>query len=254
MRIDHAQIRSLLSMSTELDDYLIGVAAREASHGFLGGATQGCYRRLVDLLASIYQQQQISPAQVKVLDWGAGKGHISYLLRKAGFQVTSCDLRSGADDSSFSQRTPILEEQGIAVLPLERECDLPFEAESFDLVVSFGVLEHVGDDLGSLREIRRVLKPGGLFFFCFLPYWLSWTQRLAHLRGNYYHPVLYSKADVQHLAQSAGFELDSVWHGQFLPKNALPNSNALERMDRFLTSWTPLKYLATNLEGLMVAR
>lgn len=254
MRVDHAQIRSLLSSRAELDAYLMNVAGREASHGFLGGATQGCYLRLVDLLASIHRQKQPDLSQVKVLDWGAGKGHISYLLRKAGFQVTSCDLQSGADDSSFSQRTPILDEQAITVLPLERECDLPFEAASFDLVVSFGVLEHVGDDLGSLKEIRRVLKPGGLFFFCFLPYWMSWTQRLAHLRGNYYHPVLYSKTDVQCLAQAAGFELAGVWHGQLLPKNALPNSNTLERIDRFMTNWTPLKYLATNLEGLMVAR
>ena len=254
MRVDHAQIRGLLSTSTELDDYLVGVAARETSHGFLGGATQGCYRRLIDLLTSIYEQQQLSTAQVKVLDWGAGKGHISYLLRKAGFQVTSCDLRSGADDSSFSQHTPILAEQGIMVQPLERECDLPFDSGSFDLVVSFGVLEHVSDDLGSLKEIRRVLKPGGLFFFCFLPYWLSWTQRLAHLRGNYYHPVLYSKADVRRLADEAGFDLDCVWHGQLFPKNALPHSNLLERTDRFLTNWTPLKYLATNLEGVMVAK
>lgn len=254
MKADRALIRSQLSSSVELDGYLIDVAGREPSHGFLGGATQGCYLRLVELLAAIYRQSHPDLSQIRVLDWGAGKGHISYLLGKAGFHVTSCDLRSGADDSSFGQRTPILDEQAIKVIPLERECELPFETASFDMVVSFGVLEHVGDDLGSLKEIRRVLKPGGLFFFCFLPYCLSWTQRLAHLRGNYYHPVLYSKTDVQRLAQGAGFELDSVWHGQLLPKNALPNSNAVERIDRFLTNWTPLKYLATNLEGLMVAR
>jgi SAM-dependent methyltransferase len=254
MIIDHALLQKQLSSAVELDSYLVEVARREPSHGFLAGATQGCYLRLVDLLVSVLRQKNLDPTQVSVLDWGAGKGHISYLLREAGFQVTSCDLRSGADDSSFSQSTPILDEQMIKVVPLEHEYRLPFPDGGFDLVVSFGVLEHVTNDRESLKEIRRVLKPGGLFFFCFLPNWLSWTQRLAHLRGNYYHPVLYSKDGVRNLAQAADFELDSVWHGQLFPKNALPNSNVIEYVDRFLTNWTPLKYFATNLEGLMVAR
>jgi hypothetical protein len=47
----------------------------------------------------------------------------------------------------------------------------------------------------SLKEIRRVLKPGGLFYFCFLPYWLTQIQRLAHWRGSHYHPVPCSKTD-----------------------------------------------------------
>jgi len=251
---EFARRTGTLSAPVALDDYLLDVARRAPSHRFLAGATQGCYLRLVNLLAQACRQQQPDLSRVRVLDWGTGKGHISYLLRKAGFTVVSCDLQSGGDDSTFGQRTPIIEEQGIDVVPLARECELPFADASFDLVVSFGVLEHVRDDQGSLKEIRRVLKPGGLFFFCFLPYWLSWTQRMAHLRGNRYHPVLYSIRDVRRLAQGAGFELDSVWHGQLLPKNSLPNSQTLERIDRFLTNRTPLKYLATNLEGLMVAQ
>lgn len=254
MMLHPARVRSLLSARAEPDEYLLEVAMREPSHRFLSGATQGCYLRLVSLLTDIYRQRQADLGQVRVLDWGAGKGHISYLLSKAGFTVVSCDLQSGGEDSTFGQFTPIVQERGIEVVPLARECEMPFEDASFDLVVSFGVLEHVDDDLGSLQEIRRVLKPGGVFFFCFLPYWLSWTQRLAHLSGNYYHPVLYSISDVRRLAQGAGFELDSVWHGQLLPKNSLPNNQTLERIDRFLTDWTPMKYLATNLEGLMVAR
>lgn len=251
--IAHELIRNALSDPVELDKYLLDVAAREPSHRFLGGATQGCYVRMVDLLAGIYRGQGRGPAAVRVLDWGAGKGHISYLLRKSGFDVTSCDLRSSTDDSAFNQQTPIIDEQSIPVIPLLDDCALPFADASFDLVVSFGVLEHVRDDRCSLKEIRRVLKPGGLFFFAFLPYWLSWTQRLAHLRGNRYHPILYSVKGLQVLARESGLRVDSVWHGQLFPKNSLPSSNAIERLDRFLTSRTPLKYFATNLEGFLIA-
>lgn len=38
---------------------------------------------------------------------------------------------------------------------------IPFAGESFDLVIANHVLEHVSDDLAAIREIRRVLRPGG---------------------------------------------------------------------------------------------
>src|SRR5262249_10267030 len=151
-----------------------------------------------------------------------------------GFDVTSCDLQSTASDSAFGQRTPIIEEQAIPVVPLHDDRALPFADASFDLVVSFGVLEHVRDDRGSLREIHRILKPGGRFFFTFLPYWLSWTQHVARLRGDWYHTVLYRAGGVRRMASDAGFRVEGIWHGQLFPKNSLPHSNAIERLDRFL--------------------
>ena len=251
--ITAARIRGALAQSAELDAYLTDIAQRTPTHRFLGGATQACYVRMINLLATIYKAQERPLSTVRVLDWGTGKGHISYLMRSLGFNVTSCDLKSIAGDSTFGQVTPILEEQSLEVVPLSHPWILPFQDQQFDLVVSFGVLEHVENDFESLKEIRRVLKPEGVFFFSFLPYWLSWSQWLARLRGDWYHPRLYRKKMLKHMAEAAGFSVGGVWHGQLLPKNSFPHNNRIERADRFATTFTPLKYFATNLEGILVA-
>ena len=240
-----------LSKSCSLDPYLYQIHLKCHNHKFLRGATQGVYKRQVSLLVQHYKNINRERHDVKVLDWGAGKGHITYLLKLAGFDVTSCDLDVNVDDSSFGQATPIIEEQNIEVVALKHGHKLPFDEATFDLVVSFGVLEHVNDDQKSLIEIRRILKHDGRLFFTFLPYHLSWTQKIAHLRKNYYHDHLYSLKKIRTLAERANFTVEHLWHGQLFPKNSMAHSNFLEWLDRSLTFYTPLKYFATNVEGFL---
>ena len=116
------------------------------------------------------------------------------------------------------------------------------------------VLEHVDDDAKSLTEIRRVLRKGGVCFFFFLPFHLSWTQKIAHLRGNFYHDRLYSHKLISELAIGAGFQVGRIWHGQLFPKNSVRHSNSVEWLDRFICEHTALRYFATNLEGFLVAK
>lgn len=43
--------------------------------------------------------------------------------------------------------------------------DLPFPDDSFDAVVNYGIIHHILDWRRSIREITRVLEPGGMFYF-----------------------------------------------------------------------------------------
>ena len=54
-------------------------------------------------------------------------------------------------------------------------CDLPFQDESFDLVIDFGTLYHVGPEERALREIARVLRIEGV-----LVHETPFAQLLAH--------------------------------------------------------------------------
>ena len=221
-------------------------AARELpGHAFLTNpASQNVYLYLVDYvkhLSASWWGRGIE--DLRLLDWGCGRGHVTLLLREMGADVTACDVAAGVAG-------PLVERAGQGVIALEHDYVLPFEGGRFDVVVSFGVLEHVASDIDSLGEIRRVLKDAGLLFCFYVPYFLSWTQRLMRLRGSTYHDRLYSKRRIGRLAERAGFDILDIWHRQLLPKIRLryPCYRIFESMDQFLTNYSLLKYLATNIE------
>ncbi len=248
--------RSILNRPAMVDNFLLQIGQATESHRFLANSAQAVCSRHVAFLAALLQEYMgTSASQIKVLDWGCGKGHITYLLKARGFDVVSCDIAVTKDDSSFGQEVPIVQAKQIAVVPLHHPSALPFGDASFDCVVSSGVLEHVQSDVASLHEIRRVLRPGGVFFVTYLPYFLSWTQAACHLRGIDYHDRLYRVRRLRLSGATAGFQLAGYSHGQLFPKNSVPISwdPFLEPLDRLLCRHTPLKYLATNLEALFVA-
>ena len=103
----------------------------------------------------------------KILDFGCGSGDLVVQLRNAGYQAHGVDL----DDSfaeNLSQTTPAGDVFRILGSSPYR---IPFEDQSFDVVVSDMVFEHVQDYGRALAELRRVLRPGGVALHAFPPRW-----------------------------------------------------------------------------------
>lgn len=105
------------------------------------------------------------PAGGSVLEIGAGTGQQAIELEKLGFDVTAIELASS--DYASDRLFPIIDYNGLT---------LPFPDGSFDAVFSSNVLEHVPDLANMSREIRRVLKPGGVAVHAMPTHaWRFWT-------------------------------------------------------------------------------
>ena len=89
---------------------------------------------------------------LSVLDVGCGTAWLARYF----------DHYTGIDSSPEAVQAALA--RGHAVIEGDVSGALPFDDESFDGVVIKDVLEHVSDPVGTVREARRVLKPGGLVF------------------------------------------------------------------------------------------
>lgn len=119
---------------------------------------------------------------MKVLEIGAFTGIVSAALANLGHDVTASDIPFVLADES---NAAFLRSEGVKTMPHDLSV-LPFPASSseFDLVVMNEVLEHLNfNPIPLLRELARVLKPGGLLY-CATPNLAKIHSRLRLLRGK----------------------------------------------------------------------
>jgi 2-polyprenyl-6-hydroxyphenyl methylase / 3-demethylubiquinone-9 3-methyltransferase len=102
----------------------------------------------------------LASKDVKVLDVGCGAGFLANDLARKGLSVTGVDLSpesvkvAAAHDETNSVRYEVAD-----------AARLPYPDQSFDVVTAMDFLEHVEDPAAIIKEMGRVLKPGGLFFY-----------------------------------------------------------------------------------------
>lgn len=107
-----------------------------------------------------------SATQLRALDCGTGTGALSEALA----DVCNKPLKIDAVDVSpamLDKAAERLRETGIDVLLRQANVQqLPYDDNSFDIVMAGHILEHIPDPVTALHEMVRVARPGGLVFAC----------------------------------------------------------------------------------------
>ena len=151
--------------------------------------------------------REVTDRRPKILDVGCGTGANLLMLSKFG-EAEGVDISE--DALAFCR------ERGLDKVKLGAGEELPYDDRTFDLVTALDVVEHMDDDLAGLKEMRRVLRPGGrvlLFVPAFMFLW-GLQDDVSHHRRRYRLPEL------ARVLEEAGFEIERTTYANitfFLP-------------------------------------
>lgn len=178
----------------------------------------------------------------RVLDLGAGSAPY-----RSSF--AHCDYRT----QDFAQLTGDQLRHG-AYTRVDYVCDaaaVPVEDDSFDVVLNTEVLEHVPEPVAVIREISRMLKPGGLLLLT-APLGSGIHQEPFHFYGGY-TPYWY-----QRFLREAGFDqIEVVANGGFFRMFGQESLRYLQlstpwTMGLYGLAWAPLWLILVPILGLLV--
>jgi len=151
--------------------------------------------------------RRVTDRRPRILDVGCGTGANLLMLSKYG-DAEGVDVSE--DALAFCR------ERGLENVKLGAAEELPYDDGTFDLVTALDVVEHLDDDLAGLREMRRVLRPGGrvlLFVPTFMFLW-GLQDDVSHHRRRYRMPEL------RRVLEQAGFEVERTTYANitfFMP-------------------------------------
>jgi SAM-dependent methyltransferase len=189
------------SVPASLSDY----AASTANYAAVTYSRTALFAKRLETLARLYHVCQAG-AVPHFLDIGASSGMLVKLARQKGWAA------DGLEPSSTGTRAALV--QGL-VFPQGVAEAIPFASQSFDIVHSHHVFEHLADPLQAIQEAYRLLRPGGLLYievpnqFDNIMFqrdiWLGRVpQRQRNLR-SIHHLWFFSRRTLMRLFQEAGF-------------------------------------------------
>jgi SAM-dependent methyltransferase len=156
------------------------------------------------------------PAGARVLDAGCGSGRNMVELARYG-PVTGIELSATS--------VALARERGVGEVIAGSVLEMPFADESFEAAVTLDVIEHLEDDLAALRELRRVVAPGGALLVTVPAYQWLWS---GHDEINHHHRR-YTRRSLQRVAEQAGWtQLRTTYFNSLL----LPVAILLRVLDR----------------------
>jgi ubiquinone/menaquinone biosynthesis C-methylase UbiE len=199
----------------------------------LGAVTEALEQRLIlDLMGEL--------RGARVLDAGCGDGALACAAAAHGAAVTGID----PDPAMLAAARARAERAGAHAVFLEGRVErLPFADASFDVVSAVTVLCFVADAAGAVREMARLLRPGGRLVIGELGRWSLWamTRRLRGWLGaeTWKAARFRSARELRALAEQAGLSVTAVRGAVFYPPVGLC-ARALTFLDPWLGRLTTI--------------
>jgi SAM-dependent methyltransferase len=137
------------------------------------------------------------PQPAGVLDAGCGSGRTLEQLRPLG-NVSGIELNPEA--------AQVARGRGDFDVRIGRLEELPWDAATFDLITCLDVIEHTPDDRRTLRELRRVSRPGAWLLVTVPAYQALWSQ---HDEANH-HFRRYGRRTLRAAATEAGWNVERL--------------------------------------------
>lgn len=129
-------------------------------------------------------QKGLAPEEMRILDWGCGRGRTVLWLRERGYAAYGAEV----DARPIENGRPLARARGLdadrVLSVIDAQSRVPFEDGFFHLIISYQVFEHVRDLDAVAREMNRLLAPGGE---CFHVYGATWLVYEGHLLMPFVH-------------------------------------------------------------------
>ncbi len=193
----------------------------------LGAITEALEQRLIlDLMGEL--------RGARVLDAGCGDGALACAAASRGAEVTGAD----PDAAILAAALARADKAGVKAAFLEARVErLPFPSAAFDVVAAITVLCFVHDAAGAMREMARVLRPGGRLVIGELGLWNSWaaTRRVRGWFGSatWKAARFRTASELRALAGHAGLTVTAIRGAVFYPPIGMM-ARALSPIDPWL--------------------
>ena len=176
----------------------------------------------------------------RALDIGCGDGVLAIELAKRGAAVVGLDADQAMLDAAHRR---CQEAKADVTLCLGRAEQLPFDDDSFDLVVAVTILCFVPQAEQTFAEIGRVLRPGGLLVIGELGKWSTWAAR-RRIKAWFGSPIwraghVRTPRELKRLARAGGLIPRGVQGAVFYPHSDFA-ARHLHRLDPWLSARTTL--------------
>jgi SAM-dependent methyltransferase len=142
------------------------------------------------------------------LDLGCGEGRVGAELERRGYRVLGVE-QSPTLAARARERHEVVEADAAR---------LPFEDASFPLVVSFNLLMDMDDAAGAMREVARVLEPGGRFCAAIVhPFHSAGSGEPFTITGSYLEParqqtrLAYADAELESTHRPLSWYADAIF-------------------------------------------